>query len=52
MNKYPCNFDHNGECLECDCSYENCAYDRWINKDYKYETEEELDKMFKPEANE
>lgn len=47
MNKkYPCNFDHNGECLVCNCSYELCAYDRWKNKDYKYETEEELDKMF------
>jgi hypothetical protein len=42
----PCKPDHNGECLICDCWLENCAFKRWKNKDYKYETEEELNKMF------
>ncbi len=42
----PCNPDHNGECLVCDCWLDNCAYDRYLNKDYKWETKEELDKMF------
>ena len=43
----PCNFDHNGECLICDCWPENCAYDRFLNGDYKWETKEELEEMFK-----
>ena len=43
----PCKLDHNGECLICDCWLENCAFERWKNKDYTYETEEELNKMFK-----
>lgn len=42
----PCDFDHNGECLVCDCWISNCAYMRWKNRDYKYESEEELEKMF------
>lgn len=46
MDKYPCEFDHNGECLICDCYSSDCAYDRWLNSDYEYETQEELDKMF------
>lgn len=46
--KFPCKFDHNGECLICDCWPENCAYDRFINEDYKWETKEELEEMFKP----
>ena len=41
-----CKPDHNGECLICDCWLENCAFERWKNKDYAYETEEELNKMF------
>lgn len=41
-----CDFDHNGECLICNCSFELCAYDRMINKDYRYENKEELEKMF------
>ena len=24
----PCDFDHNGECLICDCWPSNCAYQR------------------------
>lgn len=47
MEKLPCVFDHNGECLICDCGITECAYIRWKNKDYKYETEEELEEMFK-----
>jgi hypothetical protein len=43
---FPCNPDHNGECLQCDCWLDNCAYDRWVKGDYKWETEAELDKMF------
>lgn len=46
MKKYPCNFDHNDECLICDCTYKYCAFYRWVNKDYTYESKEELDKMF------
>ena len=47
LNKIPCDFDHNGECLKCDCSFEYCAFDRWKNKDYTFESKEELDTMFK-----
>ena len=43
----PCHFDHNGECLICDCWPEKCAYDRFLNEDYKWETKEELEEMFK-----
>lgn len=45
--KLPCQPDHNGECLICDCTLNLCAYHRWVKKDYTYESEEELDKMFK-----
>jgi hypothetical protein len=45
--KPPCNPDHNGECLICDCWLDNCAYGRYLNQDYTYETKEELEKMFK-----
>jgi len=44
--KAPCNPDHNGECLVCDCWLDNCAYDRFVNEDYAYETKEQLEKMF------
>jgi heterodisulfide reductase subunit C len=43
----PCDFDHNGECLICDCCISDCAYQRYINEDYKYESKEHLEKMFK-----
>jgi len=43
----PCNLDHNGECLICDCWISDCAYQRYLNKDYTYETEDELEQMFK-----
>lgn len=42
----PCKPDHNGECLICDCWISECAYVRYLNKDYKWETEEELKEMF------
>ena len=46
-NKIPCNLDHNGECLVCDCWISDCAYQRYLNDDYTYETKEELEEMFK-----
>jgi hypothetical protein len=42
-----CDFDHNGECLICDCWADSCAYLRYLNGDYKWETREELEEMFK-----
>jgi hypothetical protein len=47
MNKRPCNPDHNGECLVCDCWLTECALDRLLAGDFKYETLEELLIMFK-----
>ena len=44
--KAPCNPDHNGECLVCDCWLDNCAYDRYLKNDYTYETRQELEDMF------
>ncbi len=43
---YPCDLDHNGECLICDCLVDGCAYTRYLQGDFTYETEEELKKMF------
>lgn len=43
----PCDLDHNGECLICDCWITECAYDRYLDKNYKYETAKELQLMFK-----
>lgn len=45
--KLPCNPDHNGECLICDCWLSDCAIIRLRNGDFKYETLEELLTMFK-----
>jgi hypothetical protein len=45
----PCRFDHNGECLICDCWPSDCAYIRMINKDYRWESKEELEEMFTEE---
>lgn len=45
--EYPCNLDHNGECTVCDCWLVDCAYERYLNEDYTYETKEQLEKMFK-----
>lgn len=43
----PCRFDHNGECIICDCWPENCAYSRMLARDYSFESKEELEEMFK-----
>lgn len=43
----PCNFDHNGDCLVCDCWPSNCAYKRYIAGDYSYESKVQLECMFK-----
>lgn len=43
----PCNLDHNGECLVCDCWLSQCALDRLRAGDFKYETLDELLVMFK-----
>lgn len=48
----PCNFDHNGECLVCDCWLSDCAYKRYLNEDYKWETKEQLEQMFITHKNE
>jgi hypothetical protein len=45
--KIPCDLDHNGECLVCDCWISDCAYQRYLKGDYKYESKEELEEMFK-----
>lgn len=42
-----CDLDHNGECLLCDCWISECARKRLINKDYRWESKEELLEMFK-----
>lgn len=47
IKKFPCDLDHNGECLVCDCWPTDCAFHRWLNKDCMWETEEEMDNMFK-----
>lgn len=44
---YPCRFDHNGECLVCDCFMEHCGFKRYLDQDYEFENKEELDRMFK-----
>jgi hypothetical protein len=44
-----CDFDHNGECLTCDCWPDSCGYLRYMNQDYKWETREQLQEMFKNE---
>lgn len=41
----PCDFDHNGECLICDCDVMNCAWVRYNTQDYKWESKEELEEI-------
>lgn len=43
----PCRFDHNGECLICDCWPSDCQYDRLMSGEYKDEEFEKLVEMFK-----
>lgn len=47
MSNIPCDFDHNGECLICDCWMTECAWIRMHNEDYRWESKEELEEMFK-----
>jgi hypothetical protein len=47
MMMLPCNFDHNGECLICDCWPSDCAYKRYLAEDYSMERKELLERMFK-----
>ena len=44
-DKPPCDFDHNGECLICDCDVSDCAWVRYNTQDYKWESKEELEEM-------
>lgn len=48
----PCRFDHNGECVICDCWPDACAYQRLMKGDYSLESKEELEEMFKNTQNE
>jgi hypothetical protein len=43
----PCKFDHNGDCLICDCWISDCGYQRYLNEDYRWESKKELEQMFK-----
>lgn len=43
----PCEFDHNGECLICDCWANDCAYKRLLNHNYTWESKEQLLNMFR-----
>jgi hypothetical protein len=45
--KSPCKFDHNFECLICDAWLSDCAYHRYLKMDYRFESREELEKLFK-----
>lgn len=47
MKNRICDLDHNGECLLCDCWISECAKKRLIDKDYRWESREELLEMFK-----
>jgi hypothetical protein len=42
----PCKIDNNGECFICDCWSSDCAWKRLLNENYKWESREELLKMF------
>lgn len=46
MNNFPCNFDHNGECLICDAWPSSCAFERLLKRDFTYESLEQLLSMF------
>lgn len=47
MTPLPCKFDHNGECLICDCSPSACGWMRLWTGDWRYEPFEELLALFK-----
>ena len=52
LDQAPCKFDHNGECVICDCWPDACAYQRLMKGDYSLESKEELEEMFKNTQNE
>jgi hypothetical protein len=43
----PCNLDHNGECLVCDCWISACGWKRLLENDFKWESKEQLLEIFK-----
>ena len=44
----PCKFDHNGECLICDCWISDCLYDKLVEDRCESPQEvEELKELFK-----
>ena len=45
--KTPCKFDHNGECLVCDSWIENCGCRDFLNKNWRYLSKKEYEKMFR-----
>jgi hypothetical protein len=45
--KSPCDLDHNGECLICDCWISSCGWKRLLTEDYKYESKDELLELFR-----
>lgn len=47
MKELPCNPDHNGECLVCDCWLSECALLRLRAGDFKWESLAELLEMYK-----
>lgn len=47
IKQLPCYFDHNGDCLVCDCWSSECAWQRYLREDYRWESKEELEEMFK-----
>ena len=42
----PCRFDNNGECLVCDCWPSGCAWRRLWAGDFRWESLDQLLKMF------
>ena len=52
MKKTPCDLDHNGECLVCDCWLSDCAIQRLHDRNYRYESREELLILLKDYLNE
>jgi hypothetical protein len=46
MRYGPCRFDHNGECIICDCWISECAFQRWMKRDWRWESQRELNQMF------
>jgi hypothetical protein len=43
----PCELDQDGECLVCDCFVSDCAWQRYLKKDYSCESKRELEVIFK-----